>query len=467
MPTYNSGHLSTLQPSTVKTPMYPGDLQPVPNTQRHTWFRIFRICVLTLHIIALLIAHYWYHLDLPYYAVSFVLALIPITQVIAFHPEVLSGKLTNFSHQHGYKLVLLTDTVILSVLLGLSGGPMNPFSIGYLVFVVIAAVTLNDNWVWLITCTTLAGFTAISYYHIPLHQLMHHSDIGLSLHLKGMLVAYGFTALILSLFLRRIVKEHTDLREQYLQIKGRLEKIASVTTITADTVHQLRTPLATMKLIVDELSFNLSSTFPRNPPSDETTTNQNRQDILIEDIALLSDQIDSCNALLTNMCYQNGNIHGAEFSEENISSIWNNACADLDIHQIKLIDMSPSDTTIVAPQIPLARALKGLVMNAVQAVTEKAGGNQGKVRLYSEVCESNVSFIISDNGPGMDTMVRSMCHHPFFTTKSNGTALGLGLFVANTVALQLGGRLTVDSTKGKGTRVAITIPRNMSCKITF
>lgn len=461
MPVYNSRYHSALP-----TPMSPDTLETISNTQRHRWFQIFRICALILQLLALLAAYSWYHLELPYYTISSILALIPITQIVAFHPEVISRELINLAHRNGYKLILLVDTILLSFLLGLSGGPMNPFSIGYLVFVVIAAVTLNDYWVWLITCSTLCGFTTISYIHVPLHQLMHHSDVGLSLHLKGMLVAYTLTAIILSLFLRLIVREHTDLREQYLNVKSSLERIASVTTITADTVHQLRTPLATMKLIVDELSFNLSSASqgPSSPVLSALNVKCTYEPM--EDIALLSDQIDSCNDLLTNMCYQNGNVHGAQFSEINIDSIWKAACADLNEPDLQKVEIIPSDTTIVAPRIPLVRALKGVIMNALQAITDGAFDNTRKVHLYSEESHSDVAFIIADNGPGMDTIVQSMCHHPFFTTRSNGTSLGLGLFVANTVAMQLGGKLTIDSSKGNGTRVSLIIPRNIPCKST-
>ena len=462
MASYNFDYLSTIEHSPPAD-----DLQRFQNAHKHAWFQIFRICTFTLHILALLAAYYWYHLDLRYLPISCIVALIPITQVIAFHPEIVSKRLNNFSRQNGYPLILLTDTIILSILLALSGGPMNPFSIGYLVFVVIAAVTLNENWVWIISSATLVGFIAISYFHIPLHQLLHHSDVGLSLHLKGMLIAYAFTALILSLFLRRIVKEHTDLREQYLQLKSSLEKLASVTTITADTVHQLRTPLATMKLIVDELSFHYSSTLKNISATYPVTTNVYKRHEPIEDIILLSEQIVACNTLLTNMCYQNGNIHGAEFSELKINTIWQDACTDLEGDQLKIIEISPSDSTLVAPRIPLVRALRGVVMNAIQAVSDRTDGNQGKVHLSAELGKSEITFVISDNGPGMDAKVRSMCHHPFFTTKKNGTSIGLGLFVANTVALQLGGTLTIDSTKGKGTLVSITVPRNIPCKSTF
>jgi C4-dicarboxylate-specific signal transduction histidine kinase len=163
------------------------------------------------------------------------------------------------------------------------------------------------------------------------------------------------------------------------------------------------------------------------------------------------------------MCFQNGNIHGTEFSEVTINTIWKAACSDMNEGDLKIVDIHASDTTILVPIVPLVRALKGVITNAIQAVTDRSDRISGKVRIYSQESHANIAFIISDNGTGMDTVVQSMCHHPFFTTKSNGTSLGLGLFVANTVALQLGGSLTIESSKDKGTRVTITIPRNIPC----
>jgi two-component system sensor histidine kinase RegB len=223
-----------------------------------------------------------------------------------------------------------------------------------------------------------------------------------------------------------------------------------------------------MKLIVDELSFHYSSTLRNNSPDNIGATNGRKQYAPMEDITLLSEQIGACNALLTNMCYHNGNIHGSEFSEIAVDALWKEACSDIATPDLPTLLISSSECTIVAPRVPLVRALKGVVMNAVQAVSEKTktDSSRGKVHIYTEVDDSNITFGISDNGPGMDAGVRSMCHQPFFTTKNNATSLGLGLFVANTVAVQLGGTLTIDSTKGKGTRVSFTVPRTIQCKNT-
>ncbi len=52
----------------------------------------------------------------------------------------------------------------------------------------------------------------------------------------------------------------------------------------------------------------------------------------------------------------------------------------------------------------------------------------------------------------------SRAGEPFFTTKPPGQGLGLGLFLARSLADQLDGRFTIDSAPGRGTTVALRLP---------
>jgi len=54
--------------------------------------------------------------------------------------------------------------------------------------------------------------------------------------------------------------------------------------------------------------------------------------------------------------------------------------------------------------------------------------------------------------------VLSRATEPFFTTKPRGKGMGLGLFLAQSVAEQLGGRLELSSQSGHGTRVCLVLP---------
>jgi PAS domain S-box-containing protein len=65
---------------------------------------------------------------------------------------------------------------------------------------------------------------------------------------------------------------------------------------------------------------------------------------------------------------------------------------------------------------------------------------------------------VSDTGEGMDSETLSRAREPFFTTKGIGKGTGLGLSMVSGMTEQLGGRLRMESLKGKGTSVELWIP---------
>ena len=69
-----------------------------------------------------------------------------------------------------------------------------------------------------------------------------------------------------------------------------------------------------------------------------------------------------------------------------------------------------------------------------------------------------VVLSVSDTGEGMDADTLSRAREPFFTTKGIGKGTGLGLSMVHGMTEQLGGRLRIESLKGRGTLVELWIP---------
>ena len=80
--------------------------------------------------------------------------------------------------------------------------------------------------------------------------------------------------------------------------------------------------------------------------------------------------------------------------------------------------------------------------------------------ICTEARENGTVIIrIADNGPGMSEEVRSRIFDPFFTTKTVGQGTGLGLSISYQIVVeQHHGKLTCDSSPGKGTEFTIEIP---------
>ncbi|MDQ7773810.1 MAG: ATP-binding protein [Elusimicrobiales bacterium] len=98
--------------------------------------------------------------------------------------------------------------------------------------------------------------------------------------------------------------------------------------------------------------------------------------------------------------------------------------------------------------------LNSVVYNLLNNAAEALGPEGGEIIVATGQKEpGEVCLRITDNGRGMEPGVLSSIFQPFFTTKENGT--GLGLYLARQVMNEHSGRITLDSRPGKGTAVTL------------
>ena len=156
--------------------------------------------------------------------------------------------------------LLAIDTLLLTISLALTGGPQNPFSVFYLVYITLAAVVLGARWTWFLTVLAACSYGSLFLYlmtrppEVPGDHSTHIA-VGLS-HLQGMwwafLLAASLTAYFvvkLSSAIERRDRELALMREQAL----RHERLASLTTLAAGAAHELSTPLATIAVVTGEI----------------------------------------------------------------------------------------------------------------------------------------------------------------------------------------------------------------------
>jgi two-component system sensor histidine kinase HydH len=110
------------------------------------------------------------------------------------------------------------------------------------------------------------------------------------------------------------------------------------------------------------------------------------------------------------------------------------------------------DATVEVDPRRLKEALLNLVANAIEA-TPPGGEVAVEVRPAGDAAE----ITVRDTGRGMPAETLRRIGTPFFTTRDDGT--GLGVVLARSVILQHGGSLHYDSAPGQGTRVKVTLPR--------
>ena len=101
----------------------------------------------------------------------------------------------------------------------------------------------------------------------------------------------------------------------------------------------------------------------------------------------------------------------------------------------------------------LNQVFLNLFMNAVQAIQD-----QGELKIRTEHEKNFVRVYISDTGCGIDPKQQYKIFEPFYSTKTQGQNMGLGLSTAVSIVKQHGGNIQVESQPGLGTCFTLTLP---------
>jgi signal transduction histidine kinase len=105
-------------------------------------------------------------------------------------------------------------------------------------------------------------------------------------------------------------------------------------------------------------------------------------------------------------------------------------------------------------------ALINILENALDACAEDKADKIHKIVFTAKQEVNDVIFEVKDNGVGMDRETKESLFTLFFSSKGNkGT--GLGLFIANKIIDQHGGKITVESTSGQGSKFRIKLPKTI------
>jgi two-component system sensor histidine kinase RegB len=264
-------------------------------------------------------------------------------------------------------------------------------------------------------------------------------------HFAGMWWAFAGTALLVAGLVGRLAtsvarrdRALADMRER----TARNARLAGLATLAAGAAHELSTPLGTIAVTAGELERALGAV-----PGAVTA-----------DLALIQNEVRRCRLLLDKLAGRAGQPLGKMLHSTTVAAIAGDVSTALPTADRSRFNIIVPDSIAVAwPTDALVAALANLVRNGLQAsaasgsvALDAAADGHGWVRLT-----------ITDHGSGMSADDLSRLGEPFFTTRSEGEGMGLGVFVSRATIEQLGGSIAFESMPGRGTTVRIRLPRDL------
>jgi two-component system sensor histidine kinase RegB len=329
------------------------------------------------------------------------------------------------------------DTICLTVILALSGGPGNPFSLLYLVQITFSAIVLRKLWTWSLGILSTVSFGLLFWVSRDIPAFHEHSDSGeFSLHLLGMWIAFATAALLISFFVAKLSGEARDKEHEIRLMQRRLarnDRLASLVTLAAGAAHEMATPLATIAITAKEMEHDAVVRL----------RDQRSQ----EDAQLIRSQVERCRMILERMGAQGADPFGetpkATRLEALLLEVRESFPQKRELIQVRVDGDSP---TCVLPVRAAIEAVSALVKNALDASPD---GQPVVIRAYRADAR-RVRFLVRDEGRGMSSDIMERVAEPFFSTKPPGQGMGLGAFLAHLFAQTLGGHLSFESTPGRG-----------------
>ncbi len=254
-------------------------------------------------------------------------------------------------------------------------------------------------------------------------------------------------------FLAAVAVDITErkLAEEALRdARADLERMARLTTmgeLSASIAHEINQPLAA---IVTQSDAALRFLNRDEPDLDEA---RDALACIARDGMRAGDVIRGLRALARKSGPQLARLD----IDDIIKEVLTLASAELRRHDVVLhTALATGDQPVMGDRVQLQQVLLNLIMNGVEAMREVAERPR-ELTVSSTIAEpTSVLVAVKDTGTGLDPAVADRMFQPFFTTKSDGT--GMGLAICRSIVEAHGGRLWVSPRAPHGADVRFTVP---------
>lgn len=259
-----------------------------------------------------------------------------------------------------------------------------------------------------------------------------------------------------------LIDDVTEKRNQEVLLH-RMETMAGLTNIAASVAHEIKNPLGAISIHIQLLQKAIKKKREGDGLLPEPKFTENYLEVV-------NQEIDRLNKIVVDFLMAVRPV-SANFALVKVNSLLNNfidfITPEFNEKKVKVEPkLCSEDPKLLIDEKLFREVLVNIAQNALAAIEERFKASLknnafdevffGLVQFETFVKDDKFILKIKDNGCGMSEEVKSRIFEPYYTTKANGT--GLGMAMSYKIIKEFSGDITVESVLGEGSCFTLTIP---------
>ncbi len=238
------------------------------------------------------------------------------------------------------------------------------------------------------------------------------------------------------------IEEISDKKNKELRLR-RAESLASLTTLAAGVAHEIKNPLGSIGIHIQLIQKAINTSTPVKPQS------------ILKYLDVVNEELERLNGIVVDFLFAvrpmdihlvKGHINNlvtelAEFLQYELND------AGIEIK----MELEKSDDTVFMDERFLKQAVLNIMKNSMYAMPEG-----GTIKISTLLGKDDFRLMISDTGEGIPEENLEKIFEPYFTTRANGS--GLGLTLVYKIVKEHGAEIQVHSRQGTGTTITLIFP---------
>ena len=386
-------------------------------------------------LLAIFLVNFVIKIEIPFFEAIIIILFSVALNFYSYLEERINKTISNIKAF----LFLLFDTLQLGILLFLTGGIVNPFSILILAPVITSASYLPALLTVILSSISIIIIIVLNFYFVPLdlgNQFVLPTIYNFGV-VTSLIITVIFIAIYAYLFASSSRNISNALSVSKLQILNQ-KKITEIGSLSAAAAHELGTPLNTIFLILNDLIRDKKLNEDKN---------------ISKDIKLLKSQAERCRQILKKLSQNPLKLKDKFLEKVKISDL-------VKINFDKFNKNKKLNLSEINEENQFEIIFKDEMMYALGNIIQNAIFHSKKfVIVELNYLKKNVIIKILDDGNGFPKDIIDKLGEPYISKNNRG--MGLGIFISKNLIENMGGKISFYNSKQNQAVVEISFDNSI------